>query len=139
MALWVFKQEPSCYSFADLERDGTTVWDGVTNALARKHLRSARAGDRVLFYHTGKEKAVVGEMEVVSAPESDPNSDDPKDVVVKVKLLRRWPKPVTLAEIKADELLATWDLVRLSRLSVVPVSKDQWHRLEELAGLKKSV
>jgi predicted RNA-binding protein with PUA-like domain len=134
MALWLFKQEPTCYSLADLERDGSTVWDGVTNALARLNLRKAKPGDRVLFYHTGKEKAVVGEMKVVGAPTTDPNSDDDKSVVVTVKFVRRLDRPVTLAEIKADKRLVKWDLVRLSRLSVVPVSPEQWKRVEELAA-----
>jgi predicted RNA-binding protein with PUA-like domain len=132
MARWLFKQEPSCYSFADLERDGSTVWDGVTNALARKNLREAKPGDEVLFYHTGKEKAIVGEMKVVSEPTADPKSDDSKSVVVKVKLVRRFDRPVELAEIKADKLLSKWDLVRLPRLSVVPVTEEQWRRVEEL-------
>jgi predicted RNA-binding protein with PUA-like domain len=134
MALWLFKQEPGCYSLADLERDGTTVWDGVSNALARKHLRSAKPGDRVLFYHTGKEKAVVGEMKVIAGPAADPNSDDPNAVIVKVKFIRRLARSVPLNEIKSDKSLVKWDLVRLPRLSVVPVSEDQWHRVEELAA-----
>jgi predicted RNA-binding protein with PUA-like domain len=133
MSRWLFKQEPTCYSFADLERDGATVWDGVSNALARKHLRQAKPGDRVFFYHTGKEKAVVGEMRVVGEAAADSNSDDPNSVVVKVKLIRRLKKPVPLSAIKADKLLAKWDLVRLPRLSVVPVSVEQWQRVEELA------
>ncbi len=134
MALWLFKQEPSCYSLADLERDGTTVWDGVANALARKNLRQTKPGDRVLFYHTGKEKAVVGEMKIVGSPTADPNSDDPNSVVVKVKFVRRLDQPVILATIKADKLLAKWDLVRLPRLSVVPVTEAEWKRVEELAA-----
>lgn len=134
MPLWLFKQEPDCYSYDALARDGSTVWDGVTNALARKHLRQVKRGDRVLFYHTGKEKAVVGEMKVVSAPMADPNSDDENSVVVTVKPVRRFARAVTLAQIKADKLLATWDLVRLPRLSVVPVTEEQWRRVEELAA-----
>ena len=134
MALWLFKQEPSCYSLADLERDGVTTWDGVANALARKNLRETKAGDRVLFYHTGKEKAVVGEMKIVGEPTTDPNSDDPKSVVVTVKWVRRLDHPVSLAEIKADQLLGKWDLVRLPRLSVVPVSAAQWKRVAELSA-----
>ena len=90
MSRWLFKQEPSCYSVADLERDGTTLWDGVSNALARKNLRQTKPGDRVFFYHTGKEKAIVGEMKVVDEPTADPKSDDPRSVVVKVKLVRRF-------------------------------------------------
>ncbi len=132
MALWLFKQEPGCYSYSDLERDGSTLWDGVSNALARKHLRQVKPGDRVLFYHTGKDKAVIGEMKAVSEPEADPKSDDPKSVVLKVQFVRRLPKPVTLAAIKKDSLLIDWDLVRLPRLSVVPVTSEQWKRIEEL-------
>jgi predicted RNA-binding protein with PUA-like domain len=131
---WLFRQEPSCYSFDDLERDGTTTWDGVNNNLARKHLRNVKKGDRVLFYHTGKDKAVVGEMIAVSDPTADPKSDDPKSVVVKVQAVRRLPHPVSLARIKKDAFLADWDLVRMSRLSVMPVSPRQWQRIEELAN-----
>jgi predicted RNA-binding protein with PUA-like domain len=130
---WLFRQEPTCYSYADLERDGTTVWDGVKNNQARQNLRNVKKGDRVLYYHTGKEKAVVGEMVVVDGPKADPTSDDPKAVVVKVRAVRRLRNPITLARIKQDPALADWDLVRMSRLSVVPVSPAQWQRLEELA------
>src|SRR5882724_1028934 len=101
---WLFKQEPSCYSYSDLERDGTTVWDGVNNNLARQHLRTVKKGDRVLYYHTGKEKAVVGEMLVVEGPMPDPAGNDPKAVVVGVEAVRRWPQPVTLTQIKQDPL-----------------------------------
>jgi predicted RNA-binding protein with PUA-like domain len=133
MPRWLFKSEPGCYSFADLRRDGTTLWDGVTNALARKHLRAVQRGDQVLFYHTGDEKAVVGVMKTTSGPQRDPNDDDEKAVVVEVKPVRAFPSPVSLARIKADPLLASWDLVRNSRLSVMPVSDTQWQRVEELA------
>jgi predicted RNA-binding protein with PUA-like domain len=129
---WLFKEEPDHYSYADLERDGGTRWDGITNALARQNLRKVKPGDRVLYYHTGKEKAVVGEMRVVAGPDADPESDDAKAVVVHVEPVRRWEPPVTLERIKADAALATWDLVRLPRLSVVPVSPQQWRRLETL-------
>src|SRR5579883_747920 len=132
MACWLFKEEPEHYSFADLQRDRTTIWDGVSNTLAQKHLRQVKAGDRVLYYHTGKEKAIVGEMKVVDGPKPDPNSDDPKAVIVKVKAMHRWPGPVTLERIKKEPAFASWELVRLPRLSVVPVSSDQWQRLEEL-------
>ena len=130
---WLFKEEPEHYSFADLERDGTTLWDGVTNALARQNLRKVRRGDRLLFYHTGKEKAVVGEMRAVGDARPDPSGDDPKAVVVEVKAVRRWSAPVSLHRIKEDPDLAGWDLVRLPRLSVMPVSPEQWQRLEELS------
>jgi predicted RNA-binding protein with PUA-like domain len=131
---WLFKEEPEHYSFADLVRDGEAVWEGVTNALARKHLRSIRKGDRVLYYHTGKERAIVGEMKVVEGPRPDPKSDDPKSVVVTVKAVKPWPKPVTLEQIKQEPKLADWELVRISRLSVMPVSSEQWAILEKLAA-----
>jgi predicted RNA-binding protein with PUA-like domain len=136
MAIWLCKQEPSCYSFDDLVRDGGTVWDGVSNALARKHLRQMKPGDRVFFYHTGKEKAVVGEMVVASEPRQDPKSDDEAAVAVNMKPVRKLARPVTLTEIKADKKLATWDLVRISRLSVVPVTEAQWRQVESLAAGK---
>lgn len=130
---WLFKEEPSHYAYADLVRDGGTLWDGIENALARKHLREVRPGDRVLYYHTGSERAVVGEMLVVEGPTADPASEDPRAVVVRVRPVRAWPHPVRLETIKKDPLLQTWDLVRLPRLSVLPVSPEQWQRLEELA------
>jgi predicted RNA-binding protein with PUA-like domain len=131
---WLFKEEPDHYNYADLERDGETLWTGVANALARQNLRKVQKGDRILYYHTGKEKAVVGEMRAVSGPEPDPEAGDPKAVAVRVKPAKRWAHPVILQRIKADPLLATWDLIRLPRLSVVAVSPEQWQRLEELAA-----
>jgi predicted RNA-binding protein with PUA-like domain len=134
MARWLFKEEPEHYSFADLERDKETLWDGVSNNLARLHLRKVQKGDRILYYHTGKEKAVVAEMVALSGPMPDPHDPDPKAVVVKVKPVRRLPAPVPLGRIKQDKLLRDWDLVRNSRLSVMPVSEAQWRRVEELSA-----
>ncbi|HZT80552.1 MAG TPA: EVE domain-containing protein [Gemmataceae bacterium] len=133
MARWLFKEEPEHYSYADLERDGETVWDGVSNNLARQHLRNVRKGDRVLLYHTGKEKAVVAELEAVSDAEPAPAAEDPRAVVVRVKPVRRLHRPVPLARIKEDPALQSWDLVRLPRLSVMPVTEAQWRRVQELA------
>ena len=130
---WLFKEEPEHYSYADLERDGETVWDGVTNNLALKNLRQVCLGDRVLFYQTGADKAVVGEMRVTAGPTPDPKEDNPSRVVVKVQAVKRWPRPVTLAEIKADSAFADWDLVKNSRLSVMRVSAVQWQRLANLS------
>jgi predicted RNA-binding protein with PUA-like domain len=134
MAFWLCKQEPGCYSYDDLARDGSTLWDGVANPLARKHLRQMKSGDRVFFYHTGKEKAVVGEMVVSGEPRPDPEADDEAAVVVEFRPVRKFRAAVTLAQIKADDRLADWDLVRLPRLSVVPVSSAQWKRVEALAA-----
>ena len=132
---WLFKEEPNHYGYNDLERDGSTLWDGIVNNLARQNLRKVRPGDRVLYYHSGQERAIVGEMRAVTGPMHDPADDDPKAVVVKVQAVRRWPKPVTLKQIKADPAFAGWDLLRISRLSVMAVSPDQWRRLEQLGGL----
>jgi predicted RNA-binding protein with PUA-like domain len=133
MALWLFKEEPDHYSYADLERDGTTLWDGVANNLARQHLRNVRRGDRILCYHTGKEKAVVAEMRAAADAGPDPSGDDPKAVAVEVEPVCRLQNSVSLARIKKDRALADWELVRLPRLSVMPVSEAQWRRVEELS------
>ncbi len=114
MASWLFKEEPDHYSLENLFRDKRTVWDGVENNLALKHLRSVKKGDHVLYYHTGKEKAVVGVMEVVKGAYPDPTRDDPRFVVVDVRPLRRFDRPVSLAEIKQNPTFADFALVRIS-------------------------
>ena len=134
MANWLFKEEPETYSFADLERDGSTTWTGVTNALAQKHLRSVKKGDRVFFYATGKEKAVVGVMEVTADPTSDPSDAAGKCVMVTVKPLRKLKIPVTLAAIKADKAFAKWELVKQARLSVMPVPDELWVKVEKMGN-----
>jgi predicted RNA-binding protein with PUA-like domain len=136
VANWLFKEEPDHYCYADLEKEGSTMWDGVTNALARQNLRQVRKGDRILFYHTGKEKAVVAEMQALADATADPNDSDPKAVVVHVGPVRRLLNPVPLRRIKDDPALANWDLVRNSRLSVMPVDKEQWGRVIELSKQK---
>jgi len=130
---WILKTEPTTYGYADLERARTAVWDGVTNNLALKHLRAMRRGDEVLIYHTGDEKAVVGVAAVVSEPYPDPKKKDVKLVVVDLKAQRGLARPVSLAEIKADKAFADLALVRMGRLSVMPVAAAQWHRLLKLA------
>jgi predicted RNA-binding protein with PUA-like domain len=124
---WLFKEEPAHYSYTDLERDGRAVWDGVSNALALRHLRQVRVGDLVLYYHTGKEKAIVGEMQVTAV------SEEP--LTVEVAPVRR-RQPITLATIKRDPLLVQWELVRLPRLSIMPVSPAYWQHLEALSTNK---
>jgi predicted RNA-binding protein with PUA-like domain len=134
MNYWILKTEPSSYSFEQLEREKTAVWDGVKNNLALKHIRQMTPGDRVLIYHTGDEKAVVGLAEVVSVPYPDPKNKDPKLVVVDLKAAGRLPQPVPLAAIKADAALADLALVRMGRLSVAPATEPQWKRLLQLGG-----
>jgi predicted RNA-binding protein with PUA-like domain len=130
---WVLKTEPSEYGFADLVRDRRTRWEGVSNPVALKHLRSMLAGDDALIYHTGNEKAVVGLARVASPPYPDPR--DPKLVVVDVEPVKPLPRAVPLAEIKAEPAFADLGLVRVPRLSVVPVEPAQWKRLRALAGV----
>jgi predicted RNA-binding protein with PUA-like domain len=131
---WIVKTEPSTYSFDELARQRTAVWDGVKNNLALKHLRQMRPGDRVLVYHSGAEKAVVGVAEVTSAAYPDPKQRDPKLVVVDLKAAGRLPRPVPLAEIKREKAFADLGLVRIGRLSVMPASTDQFQRLLALGG-----
>jgi predicted RNA-binding protein with PUA-like domain len=133
VANWLFKSDPETYSFSDLERDGKTVWDGVSNNLALKHLRSARKGDRVLIYHTGDEKAVVGIAEVVSDSYPDPKQKDPRLAVVDLKASEKLARSVTLQVIKKEPALKDFELVRLPRLSVMPVSDTQWKAVLALA------
>ena len=133
---WIVKSEPSTYSYDDLERQKTAVWDGVKNNLALKHLRQMKPGDRVLVYHTGDEKAVVGVAEVTSAAYPDPKQKDPKLAVVDLRAAGRLPRPVPLAEIKKDRAFADLGLVRMGRLSVMPVPPDQYQRLLKLGGTK---
>ncbi|CAN5597024.1 EVE domain-containing protein [soil metagenome] len=133
MASWLFKEEPSCYSFDQLEQDGKTVWSGVVNNLARQNLRQIGKGDRVLFYATGNVKSVVGEMVVIEGPRPDPTSEDEKSVVVTVKPVRRLQSPVSLENIKRDPQLSDWQLVTFSRLSVMPVNEVQWQRIEQMS------
>lgn len=131
---WLLKSEPASYSYADLERDGATVWDGVSNNAALLHIRAMRPGDLALIYHTGDERQAVGLAEITSAPYADPKLADPKLAVVDARPLRRLPRPVTLAQVKADPAFADFALVRQGRLSVVPVTPAQWERLLALAG-----
>lgn len=130
---WILKTEPSTYSFDRLATERRAVWDGVTNALALKHIRSMAKGDHAFIYHTGDEKALVGLARIASDPYPDPN--DPKLAVVDLEAGERLPRPVTLAAVKADPAFAELGLVRMSRLSVVPVPPDHWKRLRVMAGL----
>ena len=129
MNYWLAKQEPSGprgYNILQLQKDKKTVWDGVHNNLALKHIRDMKKGDLVFFYHTGDERQVVGIMSIVSNPYPNPKEDNERFVVVDVKFKKLFKDPVTLDEIKKQNKFKNWELLRISRLSVMPVPKMIW-------------
>jgi predicted RNA-binding protein with PUA-like domain len=130
---WLVKEEPTHYGFDALVKDSKAAWSGVRNALAQKHLRSIKNGDRIFYYHSGDERAVVGIVKAVSDPYPDPEDTSGKYVAVDVAPVKRLPRPVTLAEIKADAAFKDSPLVRIARLSVMPVTDAQWARIERMA------
>jgi predicted RNA-binding protein with PUA-like domain len=130
---WLFKEEPTHYNFDDLVKDKKAVWSGVRNPVAQKHLRGVKKGDRIFYYHTGDEKSVVGVARAMGDAYADPNDKAGKAAVVDVAPVRKLARPVTLAEIKADPAFKDFALVRISRLSVMPVSDAEWRRIEKLA------
>jgi len=131
MAYWLMKSEPESYSWADLARDGGTEWDGVRNNAARLHLRAMKKGDEAFLYHSMSDKAVVGIMRIIREAQPDPK--DANWVSVRVEPVRELPRPVTLAEIKAEPKLAKMELIRQSRLSVGPVRAEEWRTVLEMA------
>ncbi|MBM3818724.1 MAG: EVE domain-containing protein [Acidimicrobiia bacterium] len=135
MAQWLVKEEPDHYGYDQLERDRKTVWAGVRNPLAQKHLRSIRKGDRVFYYHTGTEKAVVAVAKAVSDAYPEPGDATGRWYAVDIAPDTKLPQPVTLAAIKADKAFASFPLVRMSRLSVMPVSDAEWKRIEKMAAM----
>jgi predicted RNA-binding protein with PUA-like domain len=134
MANWLVKEEPTNYSFDDLVRDRKTSWTGVRNPLAQKHLRSIAKGDRIFFYHTGDEKSVVGIARAGGAAYPDPADNDGKLYAVDVVPVKKLKAPVTLKSIKAEKAFASFPLVRMARLSVMPVTDDEWERIEKMSG-----
>jgi predicted RNA-binding protein with PUA-like domain len=130
---WLFKEEPTHYSFDDLVRDGKTSWTGVKNPLAQKHLRAVKKGDRIFYYHTGDEKAVVGIARAAGAAYPDPADKSGKLYAVDVEPVKKLDQPVTLAAVKADKAFAELPLVRMPRLSVMPVPDDLWKRIEGMS------
>jgi predicted RNA-binding protein with PUA-like domain len=130
---WLFKEEPSNYSFDAFVKDKRTVWSGVKNPLAQKHLRAVRKGDRIFYYHTGNEKAVVGIAKALTDAYADPKDATGKLVVVDIAPVKTLPRPVTLAAIKADKAFKDFALVRIPRLSVMPVTDAEWKRIETMA------
>jgi predicted RNA-binding protein with PUA-like domain len=133
MAQWLVKEEPEHYGFDQLVRDRKTVWAGVKNPLAQKHLRGIRRGDRIFYYHTGKEKAVVATATAASDAYPDPTDASGKLSVVDIVPDKKLARPVSLAEIKADKAFASFPLVRMSRLSVMPVTDAEWSRIEAIS------
>jgi predicted RNA-binding protein with PUA-like domain len=138
MAQWLVKEEPEHYNYDQLERDRKTVWAGVRNPLAQKHLRSIRKGDRIFYYHTGKEKAVIATAKATSDAYPDPADKSGQLFVVDIAPDAKLARPVTLAEIKGDRAFASFPLVRMSRLSVMPVTDAEWNRIEKMSRSDRS-
>ncbi|HKP36999.1 MAG TPA: EVE domain-containing protein [Pyrinomonadaceae bacterium] len=131
---WLVKQEPESYSFEDLVRDGRTDWTGVRNFQARNHLRQMKAGDKVLFYHSGASKSVVGIAEVAKSAYPDPTADDAQWVAVDIKPVKSLKQPVSLAEMRDNPKLKNMLLLRQSRLSVMPVTRDEFETVMKMSG-----
>lgn len=129
MAYWLLKTEPSTYSYQDLEREKKATWDGVSNNLALKHIREMQKGDLAFIYHSGEEKAIIGIAQITSMPYADPRHADEKLVVVDLKPIEKLEHPVPLAAVKSQKEFAQFELVRMSRLSVMPVSAAHWKML----------
>lgn len=134
MAHWLVKSEPSAYSWDQLEKDKQTVWSGVRNYAARLHLRAMKKGDEVLFYHSNEGTEIVGIAKVAKEQYQDPTTEEEAWVAVDIKAYKRLKKPVTLAQVKADKKLAGMALVRIGRLSVQPVTDEEWEIIMKMAG-----
>ena len=130
---WLFKEEPTHYGYDDLVKDKRTVWSGVKNPLAQRHLHAVKKGDRIFYYHTGDEKGVVGVARALGDAYPDPDDNTGKQAVVDVAPVSKLKRAVTLAEIKADTAFEDFPLVRISRLSVMPVTDAEWTRIEKMA------
>lgn len=133
---WLAKQEPSGprgYNFETLKKDKTTIWDGVHNNLALKHMREIKQGDLVLFYHTGDERQIVGIMEVISDPYPNPKEDNKRFIVFDVKYKKSLKRPITLDEMKKQKKFQNWELIRISRLSVMPVPQQIWDTIIDIS------
>jgi len=137
MAYWLVKSEPFKYSYEQLEKDKRTFWDGVRNYAARNHLKAMKKGDQVLFYHSNEGLEIVGIAKVAKEAYQDPTTDEDAWVVVDLKPYKRIKKPVSLEQVKADKRLKDMALVRLGRLSVQPVTEDEWNVIMELGGMNK--
>lgn len=130
---WLCKQEPSTYNIEQLKKEKTTVWDDVHNNLALKHMTQMKKGDLAFFYHTGDEKQVVGIMEIISNPYPNPKEKNPRFVVMDVKYKKHLDSPVTLTQIKTNKKFKDWELLRISRLSVMPVPSKIWEEILKIS------
>ena len=130
---WLFKEEPTHYSYDDFVKDGKAMWSGVKNPVAQRHLRAVKKGDRVFYYHTGEEKAIIGIAKATSDAYDDPKDKTGKFAVVDIAPVRKLARPVALKEVKADASFKDFPLVRISRLSVMPVSDAEWNRIEKMS------
>jgi predicted RNA-binding protein with PUA-like domain len=136
MAYWLVKSEPFKYSYEQLEKDKQTFWDGVRNYAARNHLKAMKKGDQVLFYHSNEGLQIVGIAKVAKEAYQDPTTDEEAWVVVDLKPYKRMKKPVSLEQVKADNRLKNMALVRLGRLSVQPVTEEEWTVIMQLGEMK---
>ena len=132
-AYWLLKSEPADYSYEDLERDGRAVWDGIRNPLALKYIRQALPGDRAFIYHTGKQKTIVGIARVETEAYPDPEQTDERLLVFQVSPQQRLRQPVTLSSIKSEAGFRGWELVRMPRLSVMPVPGKTWKQILDMS------
>ena len=130
---WLFKTEPSVYSYQQLVKDKSTKWDNVANNLALKHLKDIKKGDLVFIYHTGDERQAVGIARALGGAYPDPEKDNPRMLVVDIEAVKELANPVTLAQVKADKKLAQFDLVRNSRLSIMKLTEEQWDAMMEMS------
>lgn len=136
MNYWLAKQEPSGprgYNFETLKKDKKTIWDGVHNNLALKHMHEIKQGDLVLFYHTGDERQIVGIMEVISDPYPNPKEDNKRFIVFDVKYKKSLKRPITLDEMKKQKKFQNWELIRISRLSIMPVPQQIWDTILDIS------
>ena len=134
MSLWLLKTEPDDFSIEDLKQEGKSMWDGVRNFKANKYIREMKDGDKVFIYHTGNERKIVGVGVVVGESYPDPTSENPKFHAIDIGYLSHLKQAVTLKKIKADSFFEDWDLVRISRLSVMPVKAEFWEKILSLAN-----
>ena len=130
---WLFKEEPTHYGYDDFVKDGTTAWSGVKNPVAQKHLHAVKNGDRIFYYHTGNEKSIVGIAKAIGNAYPDPKDKTGRLAVVDIAPVKKLKRPVTLKEIKAEPAFKDFPLVRISRLSVMPVTDGEWSRIEQLS------